>query len=116
MGIETDKEILSLILYDTDNDELKNKLYYLLLPSVKDSQPIYTQKNAYKLLSLNTKGKENFNVYDLLNNNLFPNYGDDNRSKAKYLGYSVRKILLTYLGVYNETDRDSYINKRIDLP
>ena len=79
LGIETDKEILSLILYDTDNGELKNKLYYLLLPSVKDSQPIYTQKNAYKLLSLNTKGKENFNVYDLLNNNLFPNYGDDNR-------------------------------------
>ena len=116
LGIETDKEIFSLIIYDNDNDELKNNLFHLLIPSVKNSQPVYTQKNAYKLLSLNTKGKENFNVYDLLNNNLFPNYGDDNKSKAKYLGYAVRKILLTHLGVFGETDRDSYTNKRIDLP
>ena len=34
----------------------------------------------------------------------------------EYLAFSVRKILLTYLDLYNETDRDSYINKRIDLP
>ena len=116
LGIETDKEILSLIIYDTDNESLRNKLFTLMIPSVKDSQPIYTQKSAYKLLSLNTKGKEIFNVNDLLNNNLFPNYGTDNLSKAKYLGYSVRKVLLTYIGVHDETDRDSYINKRIDLP
>ena len=115
LGVISDKEILSYMIYDTDNLQLKNKLYELITPSIKDSQPIYNQKSAFKLLSLNTKGKENFNVIDLLNNNLFPNYGSDNLSKAKYLAFSVRKILLTYLGVYNETDRDSYINKRIDL-
>ena len=115
LGIVSDKEILSYIIYDTDNEQLKNKLYELILPSIKGAQPIYNQKSAFKLLSLNTKGKENFNVIDILNNNLFPNYGNDNLSKAKYLAFSVRKILLTYLGVFNETDRDSYINKRIDL-
>ena len=116
LGIETDKDILSYIIYDKDNIQLKNKLYELISPSIKDSQPIFNQKNAFKLLSLNTKGKENFNVIDILNNNLFPNYGTDNLSKGKYLGFAVRKILMTYLKVYNETDRDSYINKRIDLP
>ena len=116
LGIETDKDILSYIVYNTDNDQLKNKLYELIFPSIKDAQPIFTQKNAFKLLSLNTKGKENFNVIDILNNNLFPNYGSNNLSKAKYLGFAVRKILMTHLNVYNETDRDSYINKRIDLP
>ena len=30
------------------------KLFELIIPSVKASQPIYTQKAAYKLLSLNT--------------------------------------------------------------
>ena len=35
--------------------------------------------------------------------------------KAKYLGYTVRKILFTYIGIIPETDRDSYKNKRIDL-
>ena len=116
LGIESDKEILSYIIYETDSDQLKNKLYELINPCIKDAQPIFSQKNAFKLLSLNTKGKENFNVIDILNNNLFPNYGSDNLSKAKYLAFSVRKILLTYLNLYNETDRDSYINKRIDLP
>ena len=71
LGIETDKDILSYIVYNTDNDQLKNKLYELIFPSIKDAQPIFTQKNAFKLLSLNTKGKENFNVIDMLNNNLF---------------------------------------------
>ena len=115
LGIITDKEILSYIIYENDNPQLKNKLYELMIPSVKDAQPIYNQKNAFKLLSLNTKGKENFNVIDILNNNLFPNYGNNNISKGKYLGYVVRKILLTHLGVFKQTDRDSYINKRIDL-
>ena len=115
LGYETDKKILETIIYDNDNDELKSKLYNLLLPSIKSSQPIYTQKNAYKFLSLNTKGKENFNVYDLLNNNLFPNYSD-NISKCKYLGFIIRKMLLTHIGLYDETDRDSYTNKRVDLP
>ena len=64
---------------------------------MKNTQPIYTQKSAYHMMSLNTKGKENFNVIDLLNNNLFPNYGTNNEEKAKYLGYAVRKILLTHL-------------------
>ena len=116
LGYESDKVILSLIVYENDNKELKEKMYDSLIPSVKDSHPIFNQKSAFKLMSLNTKGKEIFNVIDLLNNNLFPNYGDDNTLKAKYLGYIVRKILLTHLGVFQETDRDSYINKRIDLP
>ena len=115
LGYETDRKIIETIIYENDNDELKSKLFDLLLPSIKSSQPIYTQKNAYKFLSLNTKGKENFNVYDLLNNNLFPNY-TDTISKCKYLGFIVRKMLLTHIGLYDETDRDSYTNKRVDLP
>ena len=115
LGINSDKDILSYIVYETDNPQLKNKLYELMSPSIKDAQPVYNQKSAFKLLSLNTKGKENFNVIDILNNNLFPNYGVNHLSKAKYLGFSVRKILLTHLEVFNETDRDSYSNKRIDL-
>ena len=115
LGITSDKDILSYIIYENDNSQLKTKLYELMIPSIKDAQPIYNQKSAFKLLSLNTKGKENFNVIDILNNNLFPNYGINHLSKAKYLGFSVRKILLTHLNVFHETDRDSYSNKRIDL-
>ena len=37
------------------------------------------------------------------------------KQKAQYLGFVTRKLLLTHLGLYKETDRDSYSNKRIDL-
>ena len=116
LGFISDKRILSLIIYDSDTEKLKNKLIELIRPSVKAAHPIFTQKSAFKFLSLNTKGKENFNVIDILNNNLFPNYGTDNLSKGYYLAYVVRKILLTHIGLYSETDRDSYENKRVDLP
>tara|TARA_Y100001935_G_C17310110_1_gene515290 strand:+ start:1906 stop:5607 length:3702 start_codon:yes stop_codon:yes gene_type:complete len=116
LGFISDKRILSLIIYDSDTGKLRNKLIELIRPSVKASHPIFTQKSAFKFLSLNTKGKENFNVIDTLNNNLFPNYGGDNLSKGYYLGYIVRKILLTHIGLYSDTDRDSYVNKRVDLP
>ena len=114
LGIISDKEILSYIIYDNDEPELKKKLYNLLIPSVKDSQPINDMKMAYKLLSLNTKGKDIINVIDILKNNFFPNY-KTNIEKCYFLGYSVRKLLLTRLKIIPETDRDSYALKRIDL-
>jgi DNA-directed RNA polymerase II subunit RPB2 len=115
LGYESDKEILPLIIYDSDNQELKDKLFQLLSPSIKDSQPVFSQSSAFKLLSLNTKGKEVFNVLDILNNNLFPNYGTNMHQKSHYLGYATRKLLLTHIGMNKETDRDSYSYKRIDL-
>ena len=113
LGIESDKDILSLIIYESDSDELKKHLLETLTPSIKDSQPVFSRKTAMKLLSLNTKGKEIINVIDILANNFIPNYHSDDE-KACMLGYSVRKLLLTRLGAINETDRDSYSSKRID--
>ena len=91
-----------------------NELLDLLKNSIKDSHPIFNQRHALRLLNLNTKGKDIINVIDTLNNNLFPNY-QNNKEKAIYLGYVVRQILLTHLGLIQETDRDSYSNKTIDL-
>ena len=113
LGVTSDKDILSLILYDSDSKVLKKYLLDELTPSIKDSQPIYTQKTAMKLLALNTKGKEIINVIDILANNFMPNYTSDNE-KAYMLGYMVRKLILTKLGAIKETDRDSYSAKRID--
>ena len=113
LGIESDKDILSLIIYDSDSSELKKYLLETLTPSIKDSQPVFSRKTAMKLLSLNTKGKEIINVIDILANNFMPNYHSD-EEKGYMLGYSVRKLLLTRLGAINETDRDSYSSKRID--
>ena len=89
LGVETDKDILNMIIYDNDSDTLKNKLLDVLQDTIKDAMPIYTQKNSYKFLSLNTKGKEIINVIDILNNNFLPTYETNNIEKAKYLAYAV---------------------------
>ena len=114
LGRVSDKDIIQSIIYDSDSPGLKQKLYELLEPSIKDSQMVYTQKEAYKLLMMHTKGKETLNVIELLKNNFLPNY-DTNEEKTYFLGYAVRKLLLTRCKVINETDRDSYSFKRIDL-
>jgi DNA-directed RNA polymerase II subunit RPB2 len=115
LGIISDKDILSYIIYNNDDITLKNKLYDLIMPSMKYSQPIYTQEEAFKMLMPLTKGKLQINVVDILNNNFLPNYGTDLVQKAKFLGYSVRKILLAHLDLIDPTDRDSYSYKRVDL-
>ena len=114
LGYETDKDILSLIIYNTDDNLLKNNLMNELFDTIKDSHPIYTQKTAMKYLAIHTKNKEIINVIDILANNFAPNY-ITNEEKGFYLGYAVRKLLITKLGLIKETDRDSYSMKRIDL-
>jgi len=115
LGYNSDKSILQQIIYETDDDTLKTEMFKILIPSIKDSQPIYNQKSAIKYLSLHVKNKEIINVIDALNNNFLPNYGNNYKFKGVYLGYIVRKIILTHLNVLKETDRDSYTYKRIDL-
>ena len=111
-----DKFIYEQIIYKKDPLELQHKLKDLLTFSFKESMEIRTQVQAYKLLALHTKGKETINVMDILHHNLLPNYKRDNRKKVNYLCYVVRKLLLTYLGVYPKIDRDSYAYKRINTP
>ena len=113
LGLESDRDILSTIIYDSDPKDLKNYMMDFLMASIKDSQPVYSRKTAMKLLALNTKGKEIINVIDILTNNFMPNYNSEDE-KSQMLGYSVRKLLLTRFGIIKETDRDSYSFKRID--
>ena len=114
LGFETDKSILSFIIRSTDDTHLQQEMLNILRYSIKDAQPTFTQRDALRLLAMNTKGKDIINVIDILNNNLFPHY-NTHREKGLFLAYSIRQLLLTRLGIIKQTDRDSYSNKRIDL-
>ena len=114
LGVESDKHIFSLIKNDNDDPKLSLKLNELFHYSIRDAQPVYTQRDALKLLATLTKGKDIINVIDILNNNFIPHYTTYNE-KSTFLGYVVRQLLLTRVGAINQTDRDSYANKRIDL-
>ena len=52
----------------------------------------------------------------MLENDLLPNVGKSYKKKAIFLGYMTARLLKCFIGREDYDDRDSYINKRIDLP
>jgi DNA-directed RNA polymerase II subunit RPB2 len=125
LGIESDKQILDLIMLDVHNPLYKD-FVLLLNPSFQETSDITSQSKAIEYLSkiiIKTsyikdpnEEKKISNVYESLHKDLFPHLDDDLYKKAVFLGYMVRRLLLYFLNIIEEDDRDSYSRKRIDTP
>ena len=140
LGITTDNDIINYIISDpTDTDMLnilKISLNKALSENVKDEQgnskEIKTQDDAYQYLmsklknkrysttNVETNGHQRRKHLELiLTRDFLPHMGttpDRVTHKAYYLGKMVNKLLNTLLGKIDIDDRDSFINKRVDLP
>ena len=135
LGIESDKEILEYNLYDLD-DKLSEQMIELLRPSINDkfilNDKIYDQESATiyceNLHKKNVKGKIDKKIeikrnkvirlsylYNIIYENLLPHIGNEFNEKAYYLGIMVQNLLKFKLGILEETNRDNFNNKRIDL-
>ncbi len=125
LGIISDKEICDIILLDI-KDEKISKMLYGLKASVVESNKYLTQEQAlehivsfamYTPLNVDKetgmKRKIAF-TENVLDKDLFP-HCKTKKQKIYYLGYMANKLLKTSFGWRNPDDRDSYINKRIDL-
>uniref|UniRef100_A0A6C0EZY1 DNA-directed RNA polymerase n=1 Tax=viral metagenome TaxID=1070528 RepID=A0A6C0EZY1_9ZZZZ len=142
LGIESDKQILEYILGDLDTkSELVTKMMELLRPSILDpfiiKDEIYDKERADSyLIKLPSrakhsndkqegliemsKGKETHLsiLYSTLSEAFYPHIsssGNLSKAKAYYLGYVTRRLLLLKMGLEKDTDRDNFVNKRIDL-
>ena len=125
LGILTDREICEFIVLDT-TDTQKSDILKFLQASIIDSSKYMTHEDAMRHVTANVtfmplnmdretgaKKKREF-AQDVLDNDLFPHC----RSKEQKLflvGYMANKLIQTALGLLPPDDRDSYINKRIDL-
>ena len=140
LGIESDKQILQYIIGSLDG-ELAENMLNLLRPSILDpyilEDDIYDKERAETYLSKlpsraqtqkqdnvlneNIKNKRSLlsSLYHTFNEGLFPHItsisGNINKEKAYYLGYVTRRLLLLNLGLQKDTNKDNFINKRIDL-
>ena len=125
LNIISDKEICEYILLNLDDDKGKIMLKFLQ-SSIIDanmnmdydmaftylvSQSIYTPINMDKESGL--KKKQQFTL-EILKTDLFP-HCQTNKQKACFLGYMVNQLIQSCLGWRESDDRDSYLNKRIDL-
>lgn len=126
LGVISDKEICEHILLNTENEQYA-EMFENLNASIIDANKYMTHESAIKLFTSNvsyssaekvsyavaTMRKHNF-ALEVLQNDLFP-HCQTNKQKIYYLGYMAHKLMMARFGFIKEDDRDSYINKRIDL-
>jgi len=125
LGVISDKDICEKIVLDIDE---KNNQTYIdqLKASVVDGNIYMSQDSALKYITsqviytpLNMDKetgqlkKYQFAV-EVLNNDLFP-HCRSKEEKLYFLGYMTLRLLNCANGVIPCDDRDSYVNKRIDL-
>jgi DNA-directed RNA polymerase II subunit RPB2 len=140
LGVETDNDIINHIITDHNDlnmlNVLKISLNKALADNLKDENgnmvEIKKQEDALKYLASKLKNKRYSTVNPETNNfqrlkhleliltrDFLPHMGityDRLNYKARYLGKMINKLLNTLLGRIEIDDRDSFVNKRIDLP
>ena len=125
LGVISDKEICDHILLDI-NDSKHKDILKCLQASIIDANKYMTQESAMEYITtyaaftpLNMdketgiRKKREF-TNDVLESDLFP-HCQTQKQKIYFLGYMAKKLIRTSLGVFKEDDRDSYLNKRIEL-
>ena len=125
LGILTDKEICEKILLDISKTENKDMLSSLQA-SIIEANKYLTQEESIKYITgfamytpinmdkeTGIKKKLEFTM-DILNNDLYP-HCQNSIQKIYFLGYMTNRLLQAYFEMTPADDRDSYLNKRIDL-
>jgi len=125
LGVLSDKEIAKYILLDIE-DENQEDLLKCLQASMIDANKYMIQEDAIKHISsyvaytpLNMdketgiRKKREFTI-EVLDSDLFP-HCQTLQQKLYLLGYMAKKLIQTSLGHLPPDDRDSYVNKRIEL-
>jgi DNA-directed RNA polymerase II subunit RPB2 len=114
LGIESDEDIIKHVVYDID-DEKSQPLIEFLRYSVLASNHILTQKQAFEFLQKHVEYNDIQKVKHVLINDFFPNMGNSFSKKAMFLGHILNRLVKTVMGITNESDRDNYVYKRVDI-
>jgi DNA-directed RNA polymerase beta subunit len=124
LGVLSDREICQYILLNETAAENEEIMEYLNA-SVIEANKYMTEEDALRQITTyaaftpinmdkdhGTKKKRDF-VMEVLANDLFP-HCRTSKQKIYFLGYMANKLIRTALGRIKPSDRDSYVNKRID--
>jgi DNA-directed RNA polymerase beta subunit len=125
LGVVTDKKICEYICLNVNDKEYK-ELLDSLKGSIVDACNYETQEQCINYMVNNvmytpinmtaeegSKKKYEFTL-EVLDNDLFP-HCHTKKQKLYFLGYMTNKLVKAHCGWIEKDDRDSYLNKRIDL-
>jgi len=135
LGVMSDREICEYIVYEISasagagasaSDDNKTKMLEALQASIIDANHIMTQEDAVRYVisqviftpinmdkETGAMKKREF-ALEVLNNDLFPHCNTE-KQRIFFLGYMAHKLLRAFFGISKQDDRDSYLNKRVDL-
>jgi DNA-directed RNA polymerase II subunit RPB2 len=142
LGVLSDREICEYIVLnvggggggndgnDGGNDggsaELTDRLLKALQASIIDANGIMTQDDAVRYFisqviftpinmdrETGAMKKREF-AHEVLHNDLFP-HCNTAKQRLFFLGYMANKLLRAFFEINKQDDRDSYLNKRVDL-
>jgi DNA-directed RNA polymerase II subunit RPB2 len=124
LGVLTDKDICTRILLDIDKKDIEMLEY--IRGSIVEASEYETQEDCIQYITSNVMftpmnmdkatgnmKKREFAI-EVLHNDLFP-HCRTMIQRIQFLGYMANKLIHCALGRIKCDDRDSYINKRIDL-
>ena len=124
LGVMSDKDICEKILLNIGEDN--KKFLEALQASIIEADKYLTQEDCVKHITsyamytpinmdkeTGAKKKHEFTL-DILNNDLFP-HCHIMEQKIYFMGYMANRLLMAYFELIKADDRDSYLNKRIDL-
>jgi DNA-directed RNA polymerase II subunit RPB2 len=126
LGVISDKRICEIILLNIQENKTQTLLLECLKASIIEANKYLTQDECFTYISsyttFTTNGEMNEEMMkkkyeftkDILQNDLFP-HCPDFIHKIYFMGYMTNKLLKVSLQLLSLDDRDSYVNKRIDL-
>jgi len=125
LGIVSDQEIVANILLHANNVHYK-RLLFALRGSIVDANTVVSQEEAFDYVTMQCKfrpinmteeegnrRKREF-TRNALDVELFPHCKTSDQKKY-FLGYMAYQLIAASVGLREADDRDSYLNKRIDL-
>ena len=126
LGIITDKEICEIIILNSVKDDKTQHILQCIQASIVDANQCLTKEDSIRYIMSSVMytpmnmdremgAKKKYNVtLDILSNDLFP-HCNTLEQKKYFLGYMAHKLIKTSIGILPPDDRDSYLNKRVDL-
>jgi DNA-directed RNA polymerase II subunit RPB2 len=141
LGVLSDRDICQYIVYNiasdsaaessasesaADGSSVAKKLLEALQASIIDANGIMTQEDAiryftsqviYTPINMDKESgatKKREFAQEVLHNDLFPHCNTD-KQRIFFLGYMAHKLLCAFFEINKQDDRDSYLNKRVDL-
>jgi DNA-directed RNA polymerase II subunit RPB2 len=134
LGVLSDQEICEYIVYNItgaatdskDDGKISAKLLESLQASIIDANGIMTQEDAVRYFTSQViftpinMDKESGAIkkrefaHEVLHNDLFP-HCSTGKQRIFFLGHMAHKLLCAFFEINKQDDRDSYLNKRVDL-